>query len=211
MEQESRPPIAQLDSDRFDMWEAVGGVRGLVESVLPGIVFVVVFVATHDLLWSIVSSVSLAVLAMAARVASKTPITQALSGVGGILIGALWAWRTGEAQDFYVWGLYVNAGFALGTILSILVGHPLVGVFVKGFAPGSGEVPGARRVFRIATLLWAAAFLARLAVQVPLYSASISPLRGGLVRNSACSHGPAPVGVGAVVHLDTGAPSDPCG
>lgn len=164
-----RDPIAQLDSEQFDMWQALGGVRGLIESVTPGVVFVAIFIATHNLPWSIGAAVGLALIAIVARLISRTPITQAISGLGGILIGALWAWRTGEAQDFYVWGLFVNAGFAAGTIISILVGHPLVGFLVRSFSPQTEIVPGAARVFRTATWLWAGAFLARLAVQVPLY------------------------------------------
>lgn len=166
---EKRPPLAQLDSEQFDMWQAVGGVRGLVESVAPGLVFVVVFVATRDLAWSIGSALALALVAMVARLLSRTPITQVLSGLGGILIGALWAWRTGEAEDFYLWGLFVNAGFALASIVSILVRRPLVGLLVTGFAPGAAHLEGAHRVFKLATWLWAGAFLARLAVQIPLY------------------------------------------
>lgn len=166
---ETRPAIAQLDSDEFDVWQAVGGVRGLVESVAPGVVFVTLFVITRNLTWSIASAVALAGAAIVARLISRTPLTQALSGLGGILIGAVWAWRTGEAQDFYLWGLFVNAGFALGTLVSILVRHPLVGVLVKGLAPRAAHVTGAHRLFRTATWLWAGAFLARIAVQVPLY------------------------------------------
>lgn len=172
MEENPRPPIAQLDSEEFDLSEAVGGVRGLIESVLPGVVFVVLFVTTHNLTWSIISAVALALAAITMRLVSRTPLTQAISGLGGILIGALWAWRTGEAQDFYVWGLIVNAVFALVTIGSILLRQPLVGFFVKSFAPGSAAVPGAARLFRAATWLWAGAFLARLAVQIPLYLTS---------------------------------------
>lgn len=172
MEESSRPPIAQLDSEEFDLRQAVGGVRGLIESVAPGVVFVVLFVATRNLKWSIIAAVALALVAITMRLIGRTPLTQAISGLGGILIGAAWAWRTGEAQDFYVWGLFVNAAFALVTIGSILLRRPLVGFFVKAFSPGSTEVPGAERIFRIATWLWAGAFLARLAVQIPLYLAS---------------------------------------
>lgn len=169
MDGESRPAIAQLDSDEFDVWQAVGGVRGMAESTAPGVVFVALFVITRNLTWSIVAAVALAGVAIVARLISRTPLTQALSGLGGILIGALWAWRTGEAQDFYLWGLFVNAGFALGALVSILVGRPLVGLLVTGLAPRAGHIAGAHRLFRAATWLWAGAFLARIAVQVPLY------------------------------------------
>jgi len=169
MEPQEPRVVAQLDSDQFDMWRALGGVRGLLESVTPGLVFVVLFVVTRDLAPALIASVAVAVVAMVARLLARTPLTQAASGLGGILIGALWAWRTGEAQDFYVWGLYVNAAFAAGALVSILAGRPLVGLLVRGLLPGAGETAGARRVFRTATWLWVGAFAARLAVQVPLY------------------------------------------
>lgn len=171
-EQHQRPhrsAIAQLDSQQFDMWEAVGGVRGLIESVAPGVVFILVFVLSHDLLWAIASSLVLAAVAMVLRLLGKSSLTQAVGGLAGILIGAVWAWRTGEAQDFFLWGLIVNAGFALGAAVSALVRHPIVGVVVKAFAPRTASVRGARGVFTAATWLWAGAFGLRLAVQVPLY------------------------------------------
>lgn len=172
MANNTRPAIAQLDSEEFDLREAVGGVRGLIESVSPGIVFVVLFVTTQNLTWSIIAAVALALVAISMRLVSRTPLTQAVSGLGGILIGALWAWRTGEAEDFYLWGLIVNVVFAVVTLGSILLRRPLVGFFVTSFAPGSAAVPGAQRLFRAATWLWAGAFLARLAVQIPLYLSS---------------------------------------
>lgn len=169
MAEEERPALAQLDSEEFDGWAAIGGIRGLVESVAPGIVFLILYITTSNLQVSLIAALALAAVAVVARVVSRTPITQALSGVGGILIGALWAWRTGDAEDFYVWGLLVNAAFAAGTILSNLIRRPIVGFFVQAFAPAATRVPGAGKVFRNATWLWASAFLARIAVQVPLY------------------------------------------
>lgn len=169
MTEPERRVIAQIDSEEFDMWAALGGVRGLIESVAPGIVFVVLYVATMNLRLSLIAALALAAVAVLARLISRTPLTQALSGIGGILIGALWAWRTGAAEDFYVWGLFVNTAFAAGTILSNLIRRPIVGMFVKAFSPKVSEVHGAYKVFRTATWLWAGAFLARLAVQVPLY------------------------------------------
>src|SRR5690625_2083288 len=165
----TRGAIAQLDAEDFDLWQAVGGVRGLVESVAPGVVFVVVFVLTRDLAWSIGSAVGLALIAMVLRLIARSTLTQPVSGLGGILIGALWAWRTGEAQDFYAWGLFVNAGFALAVVASLLVRRPLVGLIVKGFSPGAAHAAGAQWAFRAATLLWPCAFLEGLAVAVPQY------------------------------------------
>src|SRR5690625_1279266 len=84
MSRGTRGALAQLDAEEFDLWQAVGGVRGLVESVTPGVVFVVVFVATRDLAWSIGSAVGLALIAMVLRLIARSPLTQAISGLGGI-------------------------------------------------------------------------------------------------------------------------------
>ena len=37
------------DADDFSVIDAIGGPRGVVESMLPGVVFVVMFVITSDL------------------------------------------------------------------------------------------------------------------------------------------------------------------
>jgi len=164
--------LRQLDSDQFDMLASVGGVRGMVETVLPGVVFVVLFVITRDLMPPLIASVAVAVLAAVARLIGRTPVTQAVSGLLGVAIGALWAWRTGEAADYYRWGLYVNLAWAVGVLVSILVRWPVVGVVVsllfgRGFS--WREDREQRRRYVLASWLWAAAFTLRLAVQVPLY------------------------------------------
>lgn len=167
-----RRGLRQLDADQFDALASVGGVRGLIETVLPGVVFVALFVITRDLTVSLIASVGIAVVAAVARLISRSPITQAVSGLLGVAIGAVWAWRTGEAEDFYVWGLYVNVAWAIGVTASILARWPVVGVFVsllfnRGF--GWRDDPRLRRLYARASWLWAGAFTLRLLVQVPLF------------------------------------------
>ena len=168
----ARRGLRQLDSDHFDALESVGGVRGLIETVLPGVVFVVLFVITRDLTTSLIASVGIAVVAAIARLITRSPVTQAVSGLLGVGIGAVWAWRTGEAADFYRWGLYVNLAWALGVLVSILARWPVVGVvvsllFQRGFDWRADPVQ--RRRYAQASWLWVAAFTLRLVVQVPLY------------------------------------------
>ena len=50
------------DADDFSVIDAIGGPRGVVESMLPGVVFVVMFVITSDLHLTIGVSAALAVL-----------------------------------------------------------------------------------------------------------------------------------------------------
>ncbi|MPV49413.1 MULTISPECIES: DUF3159 domain-containing protein [unclassified Pseudactinotalea] len=167
--------LRQLTSDSFDVAAAMGGVRGLIESVLPGLVFLVVFVITRDITLSVALAVGCAVVATIARLVVRTPITQAVGGLAGVVIGAVWAWRSGEAADFFAWGLWVNAGFATAMLVSVLARFPAVAVFAAGLTGhdlrwrDSSDPAAAMRRFRQATWLWCGAFLARLAVQVPLY------------------------------------------
>jgi hypothetical protein len=175
-----------LDAEEFSFAEAVGGVRGAVESVAPGLVFVVVFVAGGQRLApALIASAAAALVAVVARLVQRSPLTQALSGVLGVGIGVIWAWRSGRAEDYFAWGLLTNVAYLAAFVVSVLVRWPLVGVVVGLFRPdgpmsSSGSWAGAvawrqdpplRRRYALATWLWAAMFALRLVVQLPLYYA----------------------------------------
>lgn len=169
--------LRAVAGEDFSFAEAVGGVRGLVESTLPGLVFVVVYVATRELTPSLVASVAVALAAVVVRLVQRTPLTQALSGVVGIAVGVAWAAWSGRAQDFFAGGLLANVGYLLAMVVSILVRWPAVGVVV-GLLRGEDTAwrtdPGRareRRRFVWATWVMASVFALRLAVQVPLYLA----------------------------------------
>lgn len=164
-------------AEEFSFAEAIGGVRGLVESTLPGLLFVVVFLATRELAPALIASLAAAAAAVILRLAQHTPTTQAFSGVLGVGIGAVWAWRTGEAQNYFTWGLWVNAVWGLGTVVSILVRWPAVGVIVSllrgadmSWRAGKDAMAvHLRRRYTWATWIWVGVFGARLAVQLPLW------------------------------------------
>ncbi|WP_248616818.1 DUF3159 domain-containing protein [Paraoerskovia marina] len=125
-----------LAADEFSVTDAVGGVRGLLESVAPGLIFVVLFVITEDLRTTLIGSVAISVVAVLARVVQRAPVTPALSGLLGVGIGVLWAWRSGDAEDYFALGLWTNAIYSVGLLLSILVRWPVVGVVVEGLRSG---------------------------------------------------------------------------
>ena len=170
-----RDRLSQLTSKQFSLAEAVGGVRGLVESVLPGLVFVVVFIITRSLVPPLVAALSVTAVLIVVRLATRTPITQALGGLLGIVIGAVWAWRSGQAQDFFVFGLWTNAAYAAALLVSLAVRWPAVGIVVallrqEGFEWRKDPAQrGKLRSYTWATVIWTALFLLRLAVQLPLY------------------------------------------
>ncbi|MBD8077971.1 DUF3159 domain-containing protein [Cellulosimicrobium arenosum] len=130
--------VRALLGDEFSVADAVGGVRGMLESVAPGLVFVVVFVLTRELTPSLVSSVAVTLVAVVVRLLQRTPVTQAVAGLLGVAIGVVWAWRSGNAADFFVWGLWTNAAYLAVLLVSLLVRWPLVGLVVEGFRSGFG-------------------------------------------------------------------------
>jgi hypothetical protein len=167
--------MRQLVGEDFSLAETIGGVRGLVESMAPGLVFVVVFIATGDLVPPLIASLAVAVVAMVARLVARTPLTQAAGGLVGVVVGVVWAWRTGEAQDYFAFGLWTNGAYAVVLTVALLVGWPVVGVVVsllrgQDFSWRTDPAQRARLArYRLATWLWVGMFLLRLAVQIPLF------------------------------------------
>lgn len=175
-----------IEADQFSIADSVGGVRGAIESVAPGLLFVVVYVAFgQELRPALIAAVAAAVVAVVARLVQRSPLTQALSGVLGVGIGVIWAWRTGDASDYFAWGLLTNVAYLLAFVVSALVRWPLVGL-VLGLFRGDGPMsesgswagavawrrdPVLLRRYALVTWLWAGMFALRLVVQVPLYYA----------------------------------------
>jgi hypothetical protein len=153
---------------------AVGGARGLVESILPGLGFLVVFSITKNVPLSVLIPVALSLVFVVIRLVSRTPITQAFAGVAGIAISAVLALITGNAADSFVPGIIINVVSAGVLLLSLLVRWPLIGVIV-GFLSNDGtewrKDRAKARVLTIATWLWVGLFAVRLLVEVPLYLA----------------------------------------
>lgn len=160
---------------------AMGGIRGLVEAVLPGLVFLVTYTLTQDLVPALIAPVVIGLIFTALRLRRKETLTQAIGGLAGIGISAALVLLTGKAEDFYVPGFYTNGIYAVVLLASVIVRWPLIGLAV-GFLMGDGvewrKNAAKRRVLTVLTLCWAGLFIARLAVQLPLYFAENVELLG---------------------------------
>ncbi|CAL4859702.1 DUF3159 domain-containing protein [Microbacterium sp. MM2322] len=155
------------------VWRAMGGWRGIAESVLPGLVFVVLFTVTaQDLVLSLVASVGLAAVFTIIRLVQRSPVAAAFGGLVATGAAAALALFTGRGVDNFVPGLITNAAYGTVLLVSALVGWSLIGLAV-GFLMNEGTAWRAdrrkRRAFFWLTIAWAALFFARLAVQLPLY------------------------------------------
>ncbi len=84
------------------VWAAMGGWRGVLESVLPGLAFVILFTTTADLTLSLALSVGAAAVFTIVRLVQRSPASAALGGLiatGAAAALALW---TGRGQDNFV-------------------------------------------------------------------------------------------------------------
>lgn len=159
--------------DRLDLIDALGGPRGLADSGLPGLAFVLAYtVSGSDLQLAIWTAVGLAALLTVVRLARRETLQFALAGLIGVGIAAFISSRTGRAEDFFLPGLLLNAAYAVAYAVSISIRWPLIGVIV-GPLSGDGmewrRDPDRVRLFSRASWIWVAVFLVRLAVQLPLY------------------------------------------
>lgn len=168
----------------FSVADAVGGPRGLAEAVVPGIAFVAAYTLTSDVRLSVLVALACAAAAVVARLVARLPLAPAVSGAVGVGICALTALRTGDAADFYSFGLLINLAYAV--VLAVSTARwPRMGPFPAGAWPAVGLVVGAARgeglawrgdaavvrVHRRLTWLWVGLFATRLVVEVPLYEA----------------------------------------
>ncbi len=160
--------------DRAKVMGAFGGTRGLIDSGVPSIVFLIAFNVTHNLNFSLILSLSLSAIFAVVRLVTRDTLQHAISGFIGIGICALLARHSGKAQDFYLPGLWTNFGYGIAYALLNLSGWPLLGLML---GPILGEnlawrkVPERKRAYIRAGWIWVGLFLSRLLVQYPLYKA----------------------------------------
>ena len=173
-------PAAEASTGHV-VWRAMGGWRGILESVLPGLVFIIVWTLTvdpdtgqADLLLSLGLSVGLAAVFTLIRLIQRGPAGAAIGGLIATGAAAALALLTGRGQDNFLWGFATNAVYGTAFLVSALIGWSLIGLAV-GFLMGEGTAwrrdTRKRRVFFWLAIAWASLFALRLLVQVPLYLA----------------------------------------
>ncbi len=165
----------ESDATHKVVWSAMGGWRGILESVLPSLAFVILFtIRPEPLILPLGVSVGLAAVFTVVRLIQKSPPSAAIGGLVAAAAAAALALWTGRGEDNFVPGLITNAVYGTGMLVSALIGWSLIGLAV-GFLMGEGTAwrrdRRKRRAFLWLGIAWAALFFARLAVQLPLYLA----------------------------------------
>lgn len=173
------------------LFDAMGGVRGLCETILPGLLFLVPFTVLTSIRepWAqqLAMPVSLGASVLVAgaftliRIVTKSHVAQAVAGLLGVAASAILALISGNAANNFLLGFLIDAGYGIAMLVSMLVGWPLLGLAI-GYLMGDGVAWRAsrskRRVMQILTACWLALFAGRLAVQLPLYFAGLTVALG---------------------------------
>jgi hypothetical protein len=157
---------------------ALGGWRGSVETAVPTLVFVVAWVWRQDLVQAVVASAAVAVVLGVVRIAQRQSLQFVLSAVVPTAVAAVFALRSGRAQDAFLPGILWNAALLVVGSVSVVTRWPLIGFMVGAADPRATEDPfawrrdrGLVRVAQRLTLVMVAAFAVRVAVMLPLYLA----------------------------------------
>ena len=155
------------------LFEAFGGVRGMVETVVPGLLFVTIFTINKDLHMSAIAALAVSLVLVVVRLVMKDTVKHAFSGVFGVAFGVVFAMMTGNAKDFYLPGMLYTLGLAVAYIVTTLCGVPLIGLILgpvfKENLSWRTRNPGRKKAYAKASWAWGLILLAKCAVQFPMY------------------------------------------
>lgn len=168
--------VQNITSDEFSFLTACGGVMGIVESVAPSLLFIITYLLTDNIFTSIVASVAICAIFAVVKLFRKTSFQQILFGLAGVCVCSFWVYKTGQAVDFFAFGLWTNFIYLVVLLLSLAFRTPFIGIlvdtsFTQNFAWRKDKYK--YKVYHTVTLCWIAMFALRLVVKTPLYMYSL--------------------------------------
>lgn len=171
-------PAPKNQTKSVDLLASLGGPIGILESLIPGTVYVSVFSLTLNVVLAAVLAGSISLVFAIIQIVRKKPLTQVFAGVVGLGISIYLPLRDGlsdtHAADYFLPGLITNIAYFAALVLSLVFRVPLIGFAVSLFT-GTQKTwrkdPILHRRYSWITVMWIAMFALRVAVQGPLYLA----------------------------------------
>lgn len=160
------------NDDREKVLSAFGGKKGLIDSGIPSIIFLVIFNIQHDLHQALYASVAVSIVLTIIRLAMRDTVQHAFSGLIGALICAWFANRTGNPSDVFLPKLLTNLAYGTVYLIANIAGWPILGLML---GPILGENllwrhdPERKAAYIRTGWLWVGLFFTRIAVQYPIY------------------------------------------
>ncbi|GAA3758065.1 hypothetical protein HDA32_001874 [Spinactinospora alkalitolerans] len=159
---------------RAQLSKALGGKRGMAEAAVPTVVFTVTYLLTTELRLALGLGIGAAVLLGAVRLVQRSSVQFVVNSLLGIGVAAVFALRSGQAEDAFLPGIIYNAGYAAVLILTILIRWPAVGLLigaVTGDPTGWRANPAILKLSSRLTWLLVLPCVVRVVVQYPLWAA----------------------------------------
>jgi hypothetical protein len=167
-ERASRPePV-----DEPTLVQVLGGRRGLLDSALPALTFVVTYLASgQNMPAALAAALVVGGLVAALRLARKHSLRHVLAGFAGVALSVAVVNVTGRPVDYFLPSLLANAGAAVAWAVSIWVRRPLLGVVVGTVTRSRSwrTDPRLLRAYQRASWIWTASFVLRVLVMTPLW------------------------------------------
>lgn len=169
-----------LTRNSLSLFAAVGGWRTVAEGVASRALFLVAYLLTGRVPTSALIAVGGVLVFTVVRLCTDRKAWQPALGLIVVGASALLAGSTGNAVDFYLTALLMQAGGGVVFLASMLVRWPVIGV-VMGTVRGEGRAwrrdrPRRRRYY-VCTAVFLAKFAVATAVLLPLYLAeAVIPL-----------------------------------
>ncbi|MFI9124058.1 DUF3159 domain-containing protein [Streptomyces bikiniensis] len=164
---------ASKEATEAALFEAFGGLRGMVETVVPGLLFVTIFTVNKNLYASAIAALAVSLVLVAVRLIRRDTVKHAFSGVFGVAFGVVFAMMTGNAKDFYLPGMLYTLGLALAYIVTAMAGVPLIGLILgpvfKENLSWRTRNPGRKKAYTKASWAWGLILLGKCAILFPLY------------------------------------------
>ena len=152
--------------------DAIGGVRGIIDSAVPATVFVLVRLVTGNLTTAIVVALASGLALAGLRTARGQSLQQVGSGFFGLVIAVVVARATGTGEGFFLPGIVLVAVSGVAFVVSLLLRRPAVGLALALLDPkyaGWAEHPRLFRACQLATAFWALTFFVRAVVSYSVY------------------------------------------
>jgi hypothetical protein len=169
-----------IQFDRKSLLAGMGGWLGVVETILPSVLFGSSFALTGEALISVVLAGGTSALFILYRLFTRKSASSALIGALAVGFAAWLALREGgQAVDYFIPGFITNAVYGSVLLLSILVRWPLIGVLVevlRGHDTSWKKNKKVLTIYSALTAFWVGFFSLRLAIQLPLYFAGNTEL-----------------------------------
>jgi hypothetical protein len=164
--------VEQLVRQRLS--DALGGRRGVVEGIVPTVGFTLLWITTHELKLALAVGGAAALVVLVVRLLQRSSIQYVMNAIVGIAIAAVFALRSGEAEDAFLPSIFYNAGYFVVLAFSALVRWPVMGFLVGSVTGDPTAWHANKQVVRLcSTLTWLLALpcLLRVIVYVPLWAA----------------------------------------